>query len=124
MVVYRERDPETDEFYETMAPPAATVQEPARPLYAVQMLVRLVAGVVSTMLAIRIVLELLAANTANGFASFIYNVTDPLVAPFSNLFNYTLQTSVVRFDLPALVAIIVYSLIAYIIVRLLDVGRA
>jgi uncharacterized protein YggT (Ycf19 family) len=122
MAVYRDRDPENDEFYETM-PATAAVPDRARPLYAIEQLVRLIVGVIDTLLAIRIVLELLGANSANGFASFIYGITDPLVAPFAGLFNYTLQTGVVRFDLPALIAILVYSLIGYIVARLLRVGR-
>ena len=122
MAIYRERDPETNEFYETMAPPIA---EPvrARPLYAVQMLINLIVGVINGLLAIRILLELFAANSANAFANLIYNLTDPLVQPFVNLFNYSFQNGVARLDVAALAAIIVYSLVAFILTRLLDINR-
>src|SRR4051794_40174217 len=40
----------------------------------------LVFGLIETLLVIRFVLRLLAANPQAGFAQFIYNITAPLVA--------------------------------------------
>ncbi len=50
-----------------------------------------IAGLILTLLAFRFVLSLLGANRGNGFASFIYAVTYPFVAPFFGLFNYQAQ---------------------------------
>jgi hypothetical protein len=78
--------------------------------------------VVSGLLAIRFLLVLLGANTLNAFAAFIYDVTRPLVAPFFGLFNYQAAYGRARFEYETLVAIAVYSLIAWAIVRLLAIG--
>ncbi|MDB5166359.1 MAG: rane protein [Candidatus Saccharibacteria bacterium] len=82
-----------------------------------------VAGVLLTLLGIRFVLALLGANAGNGFANFIYSVTDPFVSPFISLFNYDLQAGVARFELFTLVAMAVYALIAYGISRLITINR-
>lgn len=68
---------------------------------------------VTTLLAFRFVLLLLAANPANPFAAFILNVTDPLVGPFLTLFggNPAIGNSVLEF--PTLIAIAFYALAGY-----------
>lgn len=82
-----------------------------------------VAGVLLVLLAIRFVLSLLGANRGNPFASLIYAVTYPFVAPFFGLFGYTMRYGVVRFEIETLVAMAVYALIAWGIVKLLDIPR-
>lgn len=69
--------------------------------------------VISVILSFRFVLLLLGANPNNGFANFIYQVSQPLAAPFVTLFgsNPTLGQSV--FELPTLIAIAVYALLGY-----------
>lgn len=76
-------------------------------------------GVIEALIAIRAVLRLLGANPRSGFASFIYDVTAPFVAPFRGLFNEPAlgNTSVLEYS--SLVAILVYALIAFALVRLL-----
>ena len=129
---------EFDDFHETMAPAAAAPRHyyrteevattthgdtNARSLYGAERIVNLIAGLITGLLAMRIVLELLGANAANGFAQLIYGITYPFAAPYNSLFNYSLQAGISRFDLPAVIGIIVVSLIAYLITRLLRVSR-
>ena len=74
-------------------------------------------GIVEGILAIRFILKLLGANEAAGFASFIYGASGPFIAPFSNLFaNPGSGGSVL--ELTTLVAIIVYLLVAWMVVKL------
>ncbi len=74
-------------------------------------------GVIESLIAIRAVLRLLGARET-GFASFIYGITGPFVAPFQGLFNEPdFGSSVI--ELSSLLAIIVYALLAYALVRLL-----
>lgn len=82
----------------------------------------LIAGILEAFLAMRVILSLLGANQANGFANFIYTVTQPFVAPFFGLFNYQMQYGVVRFEFETLVAMAVYGFVAWIIARLLTIG--
>ena len=96
---------------------------PARPYAAAERIVMLITGFVLAILGIRVVLSLLGANQANAFASLIYNLTAPLVAPFFGLFGYTMRYGVVRLEIETLVAMVVYGLIGYGIARLVSVGR-
>lgn len=89
-----------------------------------EMLIRFLFGILEALLAIRFILSLLGANQNNGFASFIYNLTYPFVAPFFGLFGYTFQYGVARFEFETLVAMAVYGLIGYGISKLIRIGRA
>ena len=81
------------------------------------------AGVLVTLLAFRFVLSLLGANRGNPFADFIYSFSYPFVAPFFGLFGYQVQYGVSRFEIETLVAIAVYTLVAYGISALVNINR-
>jgi uncharacterized protein YggT (Ycf19 family) len=90
--------------------------------YAVIKLVQVieyVAGLLVALLLIRFVLALLGANLANQFASFIYNVTDPMVAPFRGLLQVSqFHAGISRFEIETLLTIVVYALITWAVTRL------
>jgi hypothetical protein len=91
-------------------------------IWRAESIVYLILGVVEVLLVIRFILKLLAANPSAGFSSFIYNITAPLVAPFEGVFpSPTRNSSVV--ELASLLAMIVYALLAWGIVRLIDLAR-
>ncbi len=77
-------------------------------------------GILAGLLGIRILLSLLGANSGNAFASFIYTITYPFVAPFRTLFNIdtSIGNGVYRFEVETLVAILVYGLIAWVLIRI------
>jgi uncharacterized protein YggT (Ycf19 family) len=79
-----------------------------------------VLGIVEALLIIRVVLKALGANPAAGFSQLIYSVSAPLVLPFQGIFP-TPATSRSVLELSALVAIVVYALIAWGIVRLIAI---
>ena len=72
--------------------------------------------ILNGMIALRFLLKLLAANPASPFAQFIYFFTAPFLWPFQGLL-YTPTFGGVLVELPALIAIIVIGLIAWIITR-------
>ena len=76
-------------------------------------------GVMVVLLAFRFVLELLGANPANGFVHFIYDVSYPLVAPLLGMFGYTVKYGVAWLDLYSAIAVAVYLVVAWGIVKLL-----
>jgi hypothetical protein len=83
----------------------------------VEQAIYLIFGIIEGLLAIRFVLHLLGANPQSGFASFIYSITAPFMAPFANMFGQpSLAGSVVEFN--ALVAIAVYALIAWVLAKI------
>ncbi len=100
-----------------------TQVEPAVPANDVAVrIVYLIVGIINTLLGIRFVFVLLGANSSNGIANFVYSVTQPLLAPFFGLFNYKAVYGTVRFEFETLVAMAFYSLIAWIIARVLTLN--
>ncbi|HEX6544226.1 MAG TPA: YggT family protein [Ktedonobacterales bacterium] len=81
-----------------------------------------IGGIIEVLIVIRALLELLAANPDAGFSSFIYGITDPLVAPFQGVFP-TPHTNGSVLDMAAILAIIVYALVIWAIARLLDLAQ-
>ena len=82
-------------------------------------LVYVVFGVIIMLIVIRVILKALAANPGAGFTSFLYGVTGPLVAPFQGIFATPQAGSGSVFELSSVVAIVVYALIAWALVRLI-----
>jgi hypothetical protein len=77
----------------------------------------LVFGVIEGLLAIRFVLLLLGANRANDFAQLILGASAPFVAPFVGLFGTPAAGGSVL-ELHTIVAMLVYLLLAWIVVRI------
>ena len=77
-------------------------------------------GVIDALLLIRLVLKLLGANPHAGFASFTYGLTDFFLAPFKGLLP-TFVSGQSVFELSLIFAILIYSLIALGLVRLVAI---
>jgi len=82
----------------------------------VKQVIYFIFGVINVLLLLRFVLLLLAANELSPFVTLIYGLSSPLARPFQGIFaEPTLGGSVLEWA--SLVAIGVYSLIAYGLVR-------
>ena len=79
----------------------------------------LLAGVLETLFGVRIILKLLVANPAAGFDKFITNTTAPFLAPFVGLMANAGADNGSVLEITTLVAMLVYALLAWGIVRLL-----
>ena len=77
-------------------------------------------GIIDALLLIRLVLKLLGASPHAGFSSFTYGVTDFLLAPFKGLLP-TFVSGQSVFELSLIFAILIYSLIAIGLVRLVAI---
>jgi uncharacterized protein YggT (Ycf19 family) len=77
-------------------------------------------GVIITLLAFRFCLEFLGANPYSGFATFIYTLSKPFVAPFQGVFG-TIMTAKYVLDWGALLAILVYTIIVYLVSYFLQI---
>ncbi len=93
-----------------------------KPLYRGTQVVWYILGVLETLLLFRFVLKFLGANPSAGFTSFIYGATYIFAAPFLNVFRIT-QIEGSIFEWTTLLAIAVYGLIAYGIVKLFLIGK-
>ncbi|MGB4967411.1 MAG: YggT family protein [Candidatus Saccharimonadales bacterium] len=83
----------------------------------------LIAGIIMGLLALRFLLRLLGANPNNGFADFIYSISQPFAAPFFGLFNYDADLGAGRFEFETLIAILIYALIAWVLAKLVTLGK-
>lgn len=79
-------------------------------------------GVIEVLLAFRILLKLLGANTYSGFTSFIYSVSSPFALPFAGIFGITVSANSVL-EWSTLIAMAVYAVIAYGIVALFQMVK-
>ena len=84
-------------------------------------IIYIVGGFIEIIVGLRFIFELLGANPASQFVSFIYSWSTPFVAPFANIFGQsatvaghgTVTASV--FDWTALIALVVYGLVLGVI---------
>src|SRR5215212_5464651 len=81
-------------------------------------LIQLAFVVLNGLIGIRFLLKLLAANPANPFAQLVYFITTPFLWIFQGI-TYTPSFQGIQVEFFSLIAIIVYSLICWIIVRLI-----
>lgn len=101
---------------------SSPVLERSRPLFRGVQAVWYLLGLVEIILALRFVLHLLAANAGAGFTQFIYAVSLPFVAPFQAVFPASGAQGFV-FEWTTLLAMAVYWLLAWGIIKLLVMGR-
>lgn len=91
-------------------------------LVLVQRVIWFIVGLINVIVAIRFVLLLLGANREAGFTDFIYSLSSPFVAPFVGIFGEPTYGRVV-FEVSSILAIVIYSLVAWGIVKLLTIAR-
>jgi hypothetical protein len=119
--------PVTTEVVSTAAPVAAVDRTTATTYdpyssrrvaaYRLTQAIYLLFGIIEALIAIRLVLRALGANPQAGFAQFVYGLSAPLVAPFAGLFGNP-QYSGSVLEVHSIVALIVYALLAWLVVRL------
>jgi len=93
-----------------------------KPIYRGTQIIWYLLYCVELILALRFALKLFGANPVAGFSSFIYAITGFLVAPFLSVFHIT-QVLGSIFEWTTLLAMLVYWIVAYAIVKLLLIGK-
>jgi hypothetical protein len=86
-----------------------------------------IAGVLEILLACRFVLKLLGANTKSIFVSVVYSVSQIFLHPFSGIFRSAVTKGIETksvFEPGTIIAVIVYALVAWGIVKLIEISRA
>src|SRR5512140_2019023 len=125
MAVYDPRDPRYDpaapgEEYRprTEVPAVGPGSTNESTLRRVSGLINLAAMVVNGLIALRFLLKLLASNPDNPFAALVYFLSGPFVAIFVGL-TPTPSFNGIQIEFFDLIAILVYFLLAWALVRLL-----
>ena len=97
---------------------------PASPWRVLTRIVWYALDLLIALLALRLVLKLLGANTAAGFTQFIYSFTSPFASPFAGVIPPTVIPGESVMEWSTLLAMLVYWIIAGAIVRLLALGNS
>jgi uncharacterized protein YggT (Ycf19 family) len=82
-------------------------------------LISFLCGTLVVLIALRVLLKLLVANPGNGFVRFLYNVTEPFVAPFLTILPAVSFREGQVLEFSALIAIVVYLILGWFLDRLL-----
>lgn len=93
-----------------------------KPLYRGTQIVWYIFSVIEALLLFRFLLKLIAANPDAGFTNFIYTFSYPFAAPFLYVVHST-QVSGSIFEWTTLLAMLVYWVVAWGIVRLFVMGK-
>ncbi|MEO5927889.1 MAG: hypothetical protein ABIO72_04165 [Patescibacteria group bacterium] len=93
-----------------------------KPLYRTTQIVWYIVGLLETLLLFRFLLKLLAANSFAGFTQFIYGVTQLFAGPFLVVFRVS-QVEGNVFEWSTLLAMIVYLLVGWLIVKALVMSK-
>ena len=81
-------------------------------------MVWLLFGILEALIGLRVILKLIAANPNSPFAALVYNASSLFVWPFSGLTRTPAAEGMVL-DIPSIIAMFVYALVAWVIVRLI-----
>src|SRR5512140_2083711 len=80
-------------------------------------------GILEILLGLRFVLKLIAANPDSGFTVFIYGITGLFMSPFNAIIG-TPTFGGSSFEVTTLIAMAVYALFFWVIVRVLQVATS
>ena len=110
------------------APSSAPVEhvvmaEQSRYNFRAAAVVWFVVGIVEILIAARFLGKLFGASAQSAFVNFIYQVSGPLVAPFTGIFGDT-GSRTNTFETASLVALVVYAVIGWGIVVLIRIVTA
>ncbi len=92
--------------------------ERRRTLYQISALIGFFFAVLEGLIGIRVLLRMIGANPQNSFASLVYNFTALFLAPFNGLVP-TPAAGPMVLEVSSIIAILVYALVAWAIIRLL-----
>jgi YggT family protein len=78
-------------------------------------------GIILVLIVIRFILKSLGADTQVAFVSFIYEITQPLLTPFTIVFPAPSVVGGYALEFSALFALFVYAFIGYLIQEILEI---
>jgi uncharacterized protein YggT (Ycf19 family) len=105
--------------------PVEPVSVTAQPSYNFRLVavVGFIVAVVDIFIAARFLGKLFGASAHSAFVNFIYQVSGPMVAPFTGIFGDT-GSKTNTFETASLVAIVVYAVIGWGIIALIRIVTA
>ena len=89
------------------------------PAIFVARVVNTIVGIIEFALAVRIILELFGASTSSQFVAWIYGVTSAMIGSFAGAFPGIALGPGSVIDLVAILAMIGYAVLGWVVIRLL-----
>ncbi len=86
-----------------------------------QQLFILVYTAMSVVLAARFIFSLLGLALNSPFVTFVYQLSQPFISPFANMFGVTVQAGHSRIEFETLVALVVYALVFFGLAKLIGI---
>lgn len=99
--------------------PAQQVYEKKKTIFRTYQIIWYIVAVIEILLGFRMVLKALGANQDSGFTTLVYALSNPLALPFSGILPIPVSGSSV-FEWSTIIAALVYLLIAYGLVHLMQ----
>ncbi len=124
--VSRDEPAHVTETTRTVATPPVQTEHPQKAyekkkvIFRTYQIVWYILGVIEVLLTFRVLLKILGANSNSIFVSLIYILSDPFAIPFRGIFGVTMAPNGAYFEWSTLVAMIVYLLVAYGLVHLIQ----
>ena len=101
----------------------AYVEPAPGPMFYVRRVLSLLFGILAVLIGLRILLLLLVANQGNAIVDFIYDATEPFVAPFRGIFQFDqVVVGDATLDVAAVVALVGWLLIYVLLMAILRLG--
>ncbi|MFA5932603.1 MAG: YggT family protein [Microgenomates group bacterium] len=116
---------EVTETTKTVTPPAVNPESPQKAyaqkktIFRTYQVIWYILGVIEVLLTFRVVLKMLGADISSTFVSLLYTITDPLALPFRGIFAISADQGAIL-EWSTFVAMIVYALIGYALVQLMQ----
>jgi YggT family protein len=76
-------------------------------------------GVLELLLLLRVLLHLIGANPANGFAAIVNGLSFPFVVLFSNLVQNPALSTTATLEITTIIAMVVYAILAWLVGRMI-----
>lgn len=92
----------------------------------IKKIVYYILGVLEVLFAFRLMFKLLGANPQSLFVSFIYSVSQAFLVPFNGIFRSAVTKGIEAqsvLEPTTIIAMIVYAIIAWGIVKLIEISR-
>lgn len=77
--------------------------------------------IIETVIAIRVVFKFINAEAANQLVGFVYSLSENFVKPFGGIITNNIKLGKFTIDTTAILALIVYMVIAFILVEMIKV---
>lgn len=78
-----------------------------------------IVSIIELLIGLRVVLKLFGASTQSAFVRWLYDTTQPLLAPFEGMFPSPRIEGLFVLEFSALFALLVYAFVGYLIIELI-----